>query len=98
MEYIRNENGAVIGKSKNLAGIRRYVSRNLIKCLAIDSIGNGNGKLCILFDNGSSFECNFTSFEVLKNFVRNWRNVYGAKLVVNGFESQGISYQNIALR
>ena len=98
MEYIRNENGAVIGKSKNLAGIRRYVSKNPIKCLAMDSI-NGNGKLCILFENGSSFECNFASFEVLKNVVRNWRNVYGAKLVVNGIESQGyISYQNLALQ
>jgi hypothetical protein len=84
---IRDRDGNVISKSRNLAGIRRYVGGHtapLIKVLDISEIGAGEGKLCILFENRCSFETNFCSYSVLKGFVRRWRNIYGSPLTVNG--------------
>ena len=85
MQVIRDRDGNVIGRSRNLRGIRRYVADHIITTLAIDELPQGEGKLCILFDNGASFETNFASYTVLRDFVRRWRNVYGAPLVINGF-------------
>ena len=81
MQVIRDRDGNVIIKSRNLAGIRRYVGGNtplLIKVLDVSEIGDKEGKLCVVFENGCSFETNFASFFVLKGFVRRWRNVHGA--------------------
>ena len=85
MEVIRDRDGNVIGRSRNLRGIRSYVSNHIITTLAIDELPHGEGKLCILFDNETSFETNFASYTALQDFVRKWRNVYGAPLVINGF-------------
>lgn len=93
MQVIRNAAGEVIHRSRNLQGIRRYVGHHAIKVMSVDPLGVstlaslkdvGGGKLCILFDDGSSFETNFASYAVLKDFVRRWRNAYGATLWVNG--------------
>ena len=62
MMCIRDRDGNVISKSRNLAGIRRYVGGHtppLIKVLDVSEIGDEEGKLCILFENGCSFETNF---------------------------------------
>ena len=95
---IRDRDGNVIGRSRNLRGIRRYVSSHLVKALAVDRVGNGEGKLLILFDDGSSYETNFASFSVLLGFVRRWRNVYGAPLRVNGQDAGTVSAQNMLLQ
>jgi len=84
MEVIRDKDGRVIQRSRNLAGIRRYVSNHLIHTLYIDHIGEWEGKLCILFDDGASFESNFSSYEVLYDFVNRWKNVKGCLTVING--------------
>ncbi len=97
MMSIRDRAGNVISKSRNLAGIRRYVSGYnppLIKMLDISEIGAGEGKLCILFENDCSFETNFSSYSVLKGFVRRWRSVYGATLTVNGQPAGVVSSRN----
>lgn len=96
METIRDKNGNAIQTSRNLAGIRRYVGIHLIKWLDICPIGeNGSeGQLSILFDDNSSFQTNFASFGVLKNFVRNWRNVYGAPLLIGGEQFGTVAYDN----
>lgn len=94
---IRNRAGNVISSSRNLRGIRAYVSKNIITVLDISKIGDWEGKLSILFDNDNSFETNFASYDVLKNFVRNWRNTYGAPLTVNGEANGKVSYKNPAL-
>lgn len=98
---IRDAEGHIIQRSRNLAGIRRYVSAHSIKALALDRLSDSAahpaGKLCILFSDGSSFETNFASFQVLQNFVRNWRNVYGAPLLIDTVASGKVSYQNPAL-
>lgn len=97
MEVIRDSSGNVISRSKNLRGIREYVSNHLITRLDISPIGESKypeGKLSILFDDGSSFECNFASLVVLANFVRNWRNVWGAPLSVSGTPIGTVSYHH----
>ena len=87
MKYIRDKKGNIISKSVNLRGIREYVGKHIVKVASIDMISNGEGKLCIIFDNQASFECNFASFEVLKDFVARWRNIKGCKLLVNGVDT-----------
>ena len=87
MQVVRASDGKVVSKSRNLAGIRKYVGGHtppLIKVLDVSEIGVGEGKLCILFENGCSFETNFATYSVLKGFVREWRNVDRAPVTVNG--------------
>jgi hypothetical protein len=98
MEVIRDQNGEPIRTSHNLRGIREYVSHNLIRVLAIDLIGKGEGKLMILFEGGASYETNFCDFDVLRDFVRRWRNVYGSPLLVNSSDCGIINYQNVMLQ
>lgn len=100
MLVIRDKNGKVIQSSQNLRGIREYVgkTKSLISCLAIDQVGQWEGKIFILFEDGVTFETDFSNFEVLKNFVRRWRNVYGAPLRVNGLTSGMVEYRNVALQ
>ncbi len=101
MPVIRNKNGEIIQRSQNLRGIRAFVGKNIIKVLAIDKIGGRDdfreGKLCILFDNGDSFETNFASLSVLKDWVARWRNAWGAPLRVNGIDCGVVSSKNPAL-
>lgn len=96
MPEIRDTDGNVVSRSRNLRGIRTYVSKttNLISVLSIDRLAHDEGKLMILFSNGDSYETNFASFDVLKGFVRRWRNVYGAPLRVNGYVSACVSKDN----
>jgi hypothetical protein len=99
MLVVRDRDGKVINKSRNLAGIRCYVGGHtppLIKVLDVSEIGAGEGKLCILLENGCSFETNFASYAVLTGFVRRWRNVHGAPLTVNGQPAGVISNHNPA--
>lgn len=84
MHVIRNKNGEIVNSSRNMRGIRRVVGKQLVKSVAIDHLPADEGKLCILFDNGDSYETNFASFEVLKHCLRNWRNLYGALLTIDG--------------
>jgi hypothetical protein len=104
MNVIRDRDGNIIQRSKNLAGIRRYVAGKhglgpQIKVLSIDHLlrGHVTGKLCILFKNGASYETNFASYGVLKSWVRNWRAAYGAPLLVNGEKQGKVSGDNPAL-
>ena len=97
MEVIRDKDGNIIQRSKNLAGIHRYVGTHAINLLSISRIGQGEGKLCISFEDGSSFESNWPTFSALLLHVRNWRNVYGAPLSVNGGWCGKVGRDNPAL-
>jgi hypothetical protein len=88
LHHVRDRDGKPISRgSKNLAGIRRYVSKgHRIKVIALDRIGQTGleGKLCILFENGCSYETNFASFAVLCGWVGRWVSAYGSPLRVEG--------------
>lgn len=94
---IRNRDGEVINKSRNLRGLRQHCGKKLIKIVSIDPIRNGEGKLCILFENGDSCETVFPIYATLRQTVRNWRNLYGAKLIIHGESRDQINYDNLAL-
>lgn len=100
MLEIRDANGKVIQRSRNLRGIREYVGKTSspISCIEINRIGEHEGKLSILFCDGVSFETNFASFNILKDFVRRWRNTYGAPLRVNGYASASVNFNNPRLQ
>jgi len=83
MNLIHNSNGDIIQRSRNLAGIRRFASKNPIESVLLTGFEDGTGLLTVYFC-GASATVNFASFEVLQKFVRNWRNARGAGLVVNG--------------
>src|SRR5574343_1150124 len=99
MMYIRDNEGNIIHKSKNLQGIRKYVSKNIIKIVCIDRLKYGYGKLMILFENKNSFECTFIDFTVLIYTIMKWKNLYGSKLTSNYFPEKNkeiiISYKGI---
>lgn len=99
MFVIRNKDGEVIQRSQNLSGVRAYSGKNSAKTVSIDKIGllGKEGKLCILFWNGSSFECNLASYNLLKETVRCWRNLKGATLIVDGVDAGQVESKNLAL-
>jgi hypothetical protein len=87
-KQIRDKDGNVIQTSKNLAGIRRYVRKHLIKIIQMDKLRDGSGMLSILFRDGASFQTPFASYSVLKAVVARWRNVRGAKVVTFGEDAR----------
>ena len=91
METIRDRDGNAVQRSRNLAGIRRYVSTHIIERLAVDMTSNGCGMLSILFDNGCSFQTSFADYSGLTDLVRRWRNVLGSPLLVNGWPAGEVS-------
>lgn len=91
---IRDRLGNVVQTSRNLAGIRRYVSNHIIQRLAVDKTSNGCGMLSILFDNDYSYQTSFADYTVLTDFVRRWRNVRGAPLLINGADAGVVSAWN----
>ncbi len=95
MPVVRDRDGKVIQKSKNLAGIRAYVRKHAANAIDISEIAPlGGGKLCLLFEDGSSYETNFASFTVLKGFVARWRSLYGTPLTVNGDDAGTVDPKN----
>lgn len=94
---VTDRNGKIVNQSRNLRGIRQYVGKNLIKDVKIKEIEQGRGYIEIYFDDGAYFQTVFASFNVLKDCVRRWRNVYGSKLWVNNKECGTISYHNSEL-
>ena len=94
MMVVTDRNGKTVNQSRNLRGIREYVRKNLIKELKIKEIEQRKGHIEIYFDNGAYFQTVFESFTVLKQFVRQWRSVYGCRLSVNNESYGNIRYNN----
>ncbi len=86
MMFVLDRDSNVINKSKNLAGVRRYMAltRSPVKHIDLSHIGQSEGQLSILWENNASFQTNFASFTVMQNFVDRWRNAWGAPLSIDG--------------
>ncbi len=93
MIYIRNTQGDIIGRSKNLRGIRRHASRYGIELIRIHKRHNGAGFLKVYFC-GCSAIVRFVSFQVLAQFIRQWHNARGVPLNVNGLASGVVTSKN----
>lgn len=90
MEYIYDKDGKVISKSKNLRGIRRYVATNAIEKVMLFSQEAG---IRIVFKNGDYWKSQFADYSVLRWMVSNWRNIYGASLIIDNYFA-GVVYKN----
>ncbi len=102
MPVVKNADGEVVQRSRNLAGIRQYVAGKHglyrpIERLCINERDGGTGMLYIRFENGCTYETDFASWAVLKQWVRRWRNVYGSPLLVNGVYSGTVASDNPVL-
>ena len=84
MEVIRDKDGNIIRRSKNLRGVLEYARTHIISKIGADRIGKEEGKLMVLFHDGASYETNFASFGALKQWIRARRGWYGLPLTVNG--------------
>ena len=98
METIYNKVMQPVRRSRNLRGIREHVSATPVAMIRINDIANGCGYLYVDFANGDLYETTFASFTVLKEFVRRWRNVYGAPITVNGKLSGFVEWSNNSLQ
>lgn len=84
MEMMYDVNGKVVGRSRNLRMIVRAFGQYIIKAIKADKIGNGEGKLLVLFENGYNYETNFADFGVLVDFLHNRRNLRGVVAQIDG--------------
>ena len=98
VHYLYDENGHPMRKSRNLRGIREYVSRMPVKLIRIQQLDKGEGGIRVDFTNNWYWLGRFASFGVLKWALRSWRNLYGAPLIVNGEPSGTVDYRNRALQ
>ncbi len=78
MLVIRDCDGNIIHRSANLLGVRRYLGRTKspIKVLSISKVGEWEGNLSILWEDGCSYKTLFASYVCLKDFIKRWRNTY----------------------
>lgn len=96
---IIDKNGKIIRSSKNLRGIRDYISEayktHSDYPVKIDASHFEDGALLsILFNSGISCHTEFASFEVLTGFtLKNWRNLYGTRISVDGVNKGGLTYK-----
>ena len=98
MIAIYDKDSKTISKSKNLRGLRRKVSESSVDLVGIYRLEDGKGKLLICFSNSDWCETEFADFSVLKETIRNWQNLYGARLFVDGFQRGHIHSKNHYLR
>lgn len=86
--------------------IRRLIGRHVVERVEIWKGENwrSDGNIKIVYkENGRAdspgvvWQDEWASYEVLKWALRNWRNLYGAPLFVNGQEAGVVSYRNPAL-
>lgn len=98
MEEVKDKDGNVIRRSRNLRGIRDHVADYLVNTLDVSRLSDGGGRLSVTFVNGDSYETNFADFKVLCLLVRGWRNVCGVLLTINGAPADYARWSNPELR
>lgn len=81
---ILNKHGKIVSNSQNLRGIRKHASQYLAKRIIVTKMSNGGAKLHIVFQNKSQFSCHFASYIVLLHTLKNWRNLRGTPITING--------------
>jgi hypothetical protein len=76
-----SSDGRVLNTSRNLAGIRKYVSKDPITHITLVHRGS-EGTLQLKLYSGATYEAPFASFEVMRDFVDRWRNARGVPVEV----------------
>lgn len=107
-QFVRDSGATDIPhNSPGMGWMRRVVGRSVV--LRVDIVRNtsishgtkpADGLIKITYMHGPyrrTWEHGFKSFSVLQWVVRNWRNLYGAPLFVNGQSAGKVEYSNPAL-
>jgi hypothetical protein len=101
--------GVAVKRSRNLRGLREWVSRLQDGCtvgrvsIYHNSTWKGSGVLRVEWHYHRllcvRFYCQvpFASYAVLCNSLREWRNLYGVELFINGKRSGFVAYDNAEL-
>jgi hypothetical protein len=69
--------GRVLNRSRNLAGIRKFVGKDPITRIVLARRSGGEGTLKLTLYSGATFEAPFADYTVMRNFVARWRNASG---------------------
>ena len=100
-DVLYDELGRQMASSRNLRGLRTWVRQYPIQSVEIRRKGeseHSDGAMLVRFMNGWYCVTHWSSYSVLTNSLRNWRNLEGAKLIVNGQDAGKIGYRNPALQ
>lgn len=98
MLCIIDQSGKVVSRSRNLRGIREHAGKHVIERVEISRVGQWGGLIKIYFVNGWFFQTKYADYSILRNSVRNWRNLYGANLFIEGTPCGTVSYHNPRLK
>lgn len=86
---------------KNLRTIREYIGKHVPGEVSIWENRDGSGLLAIYFykldsdkELAALYEGTFASFTVLCQTLRQWRNLSGTPLEIDGYSSGCVSYHN----
>ncbi len=90
MIKILDQHNNVVSQSANLRGLRRATGTYSVHSVHLNEEPT---TIKVIFKNGFHCTTNFASFTVLKDTVKNWRNLYGSNLVINGVEFGVINKQ-----
>jgi len=72
--------GEPVNRSKNLAGILRYLRIVPAKRIVLERREGESGILRILFNNGAYTEADFASYIVMKDWVSSRRSLKGVEV------------------
>lgn len=97
MISIFDRHGDLVSTSRNLRGIRQAVGKNRVDYVLLKKRPNHEGSLYIAFLNGNRCLIGFASYDVLKQTIRNWRNLYGVDLYADREYQGKVEYGNPAL-
>lgn len=92
MEVVRDMNGNVVARGKNLGVVKRWERRQHVLCVSVKKVAvgeaeDGSGWIGILWEDGSSYETRFvgaSGFAALCKFISGWRSIHGSPLTIDG--------------
>lgn len=86
MIEIKDKTGKVVSRSFNQRQLRRMLSKIPAGSVSAWELSGGRGRLMIRMVTPDERFCEFewVSFYLMMTSLRNWRNLYGATLYVNG--------------
>ena len=86
-----------ISSHSNLGWLRRAVSRWVVDTVYLHRKITGEGELSVDFADGGKYLVDFASFAVLCWTLRNWRNLRGVELRIDGQAAGTVDFHNKTL-
>ncbi len=89
--------GDIVSRSSNMTGVRQFAGKHRateVRIRPVTDLDHVGGRLNIVFDRRYVFEVEYGSWDVLRQSVANWRNIYGAKLYVSDIHAGWVNRTN----